>query len=97
MGSDKGSSIPDFGKYMSSSKGENKNKLFSYFMVGTMGALSAAGAKSTVQGMDAIVTAVEGHRGIAHTVALRPRESFIQRLILTSVGCRVPRQHVCLG
>ncbi|GAO17775.1 uncharacterized protein UV8b_04153 [Ustilaginoidea virens] len=49
MGSDKGSSIPDFGKYMSSSKGENKNKLFSYFMVGTMGALSAAGAKSTVQ------------------------------------------------
>jgi hypothetical protein len=50
MGSDKGSSIPDFGKYMSK-KGEGNNKLFSYFMVGTMGALSAAGAKSTVQGM----------------------------------------------
>ncbi|KAG5925515.1 hypothetical protein E4U42_004212 [Claviceps africana] len=48
MGSDKGSSIPDFSKYMNS-KGEGKNKVFSYFMVGTMGALSAAGAKSTVQ------------------------------------------------
>lgn len=50
MGSDKGSSIPDFGKYMSK-KSEGSNKLFSYFMVGTIGALSAAGAKSTVQGM----------------------------------------------
>lgn len=50
MGGSKGSSIPDFGKYMSN-KGEGKNKVFSYFMVGTMGALSAAGAKSTVQGM----------------------------------------------
>lgn len=49
MGSDKGSSIPDFSKYMNN-KGEGKNKVFSYFMVGTMGALSAAGAKSTVQG-----------------------------------------------
>ncbi|KAG6013038.1 hypothetical protein E4U54_007165 [Claviceps lovelessii] len=48
MGSDKGSSIPDFSKYMNN-KGEGKNKVFSYFMVGTMGALSAAGAKSTVQ------------------------------------------------
>ncbi|GAB0139031.1 hypothetical protein EsDP_00007248 [Epichloe bromicola] len=48
MGSDKGSSIPDFSKYMNN-KGEDKNKVFSYFMVGTMGALSAAGAKSTVQ------------------------------------------------
>lgn len=48
--SSKGNSIPDFGKYMSK-KGEGSNKLFSYFMVGTMGALSAAGAKSTVQGM----------------------------------------------
>lgn len=44
----KGNKIPDFGKYMSNSG--DKNKLFSYFMVGTMGALTAAGAKSTVQG-----------------------------------------------
>ncbi|RDA95129.1 hypothetical protein CP533_2168 [Ophiocordyceps camponoti-saundersi (nom. inval.)] len=40
--------IPDFGKYVSS-KGEGSNKLISYFMVGVMGAMTAAGAKSTVQ------------------------------------------------
>ena len=49
MGASKATSIPDFGKYMSN-KGEGNNKAFSYFMVGTMGALAAAGAKSTVQG-----------------------------------------------
>lgn len=48
-GETKGSKIPDFGKYVSGA-GENKNKLFSYFMVGALGAVSAAGAKSTVQG-----------------------------------------------
>jgi len=39
--------IPDFSKY----RGGNAqgNKLFQYFMVGTMGALTAAGAKATVQ------------------------------------------------
>ena len=41
--------IPDFSKYMSR-KGEPSNKLFSYFMAGTMGALAAAGAKATVNG-----------------------------------------------
>ncbi|MCJ1357041.1 MAG: hsp70 nucleotide exchange factor fes1 [Icmadophila ericetorum] len=40
--------IPDFKKYMSK-KGESSNKVFQYFMVGTMGALAAAGAKATVQ------------------------------------------------
>ncbi|KKA28899.1 hypothetical protein TD95_004159 [Thielaviopsis punctulata] len=40
--------IPSFGKYMSK-KPEGVNKLFGYFMVGAMGAVSAAGAKSTVQ------------------------------------------------
>lgn len=45
---DKGNKIPDFGKYMRG--GEGSNKVFQYFMVGTMGALTAAGAKSTVQG-----------------------------------------------
>jgi ubiquinol-cytochrome c reductase iron-sulfur subunit len=44
----KGNKIPDFGKYMRGSEGPNK--VFQYFMVGTMGALTAAGAKSTVQG-----------------------------------------------
>lgn len=48
-GSAKANKIPDFSKYMAKG-GEGKNKLFSYFMVGTMGALTAAGAKSTVQG-----------------------------------------------
>lgn len=43
-----GTKVPDFGKYVSNSAG--KNKLFSYFMVGAMGAVTAAGAKSTVQG-----------------------------------------------
>jgi hypothetical protein len=41
--------IPDFGHYMSK-RGEASNKVFQYFMAGTMGALAAAGAKATVQG-----------------------------------------------
>jgi len=41
--------IPSFGKYRSSS-GEEKNKVFQYFMVGTFGALASLGAKATVQG-----------------------------------------------
>lgn len=48
-GETKGSKIPDFGKYMSKNA-EGPNKLFSYFMVGAIGAMTAAGAKSTVQG-----------------------------------------------
>ncbi|KND93193.1 Cytochrome b-c1 complex subunit Rieske, mitochondrial [Tolypocladium ophioglossoides CBS 100239] len=47
-GESKGNKIPDFGKYMSKN-GEGTNKVFSYFMVGAMGAITAAGAKSTVQ------------------------------------------------
>jgi hypothetical protein len=49
MGNDKASQIPDFSKYRSKS-GTNSNLVFQYFMVGTMGALTAAGAKATVQG-----------------------------------------------
>ena len=41
--------IPSFGAYMSK-KGEMSNKTFQYFMVGTLGVLTAAGAKATVQG-----------------------------------------------
>ncbi|KAF5678821.1 cytochrome b-c1 complex subunit mitochondrial [Fusarium heterosporum] len=48
QGETKGSKIPDFGKYVSAGP-ESKNKLYSYFMVGALGAVSAAGAKSTVQ------------------------------------------------
>ncbi len=41
--------IPDFSHYRSK-RGGNNNLLLQYFMVGTMGALTAAGAKATVQG-----------------------------------------------
>lgn len=41
--------IPSFKNYMAKG-GETSNKVFSYFMVGTLGALTAAGAKATVQG-----------------------------------------------
>lgn len=47
-GETKGSKIPDFSKYAASSS-YNTNLIFQYFMVGTMGAITAAGAKSTVQ------------------------------------------------
>lgn len=40
--------IPDFSKYKASSS-PNSNLVFQYFMVGTMGAITAAGAKATVQ------------------------------------------------
>ncbi|MCJ1325639.1 hsp70 nucleotide exchange factor fes1 [Thelotrema lepadinum] len=40
--------IPNFGGYKSS-RGETSNKMFQYFMAGSFGALTAAGAKSTVQ------------------------------------------------
>lgn len=46
--SDAGSKIPDFSHYRSK-QGSNSNLVFQYFMVGTMGALTAAGAKATVQ------------------------------------------------
>ncbi len=41
--------IPSFGKYMSKNS-ETSNRVFQYFMVGSMGLLAAAGAKATVQG-----------------------------------------------
>lgn len=48
-GKSRASEVPDFGKY-ASSKGDS-NRLIQYFMVGGMGAITAAGAKSTVQGV----------------------------------------------
>lgn len=48
-GASKSETAPDFGHYLSKNKG-NSNALFGYFMVGTLGAMSAAGAKSTIQG-----------------------------------------------
>lgn len=46
--------IPDFKKYRSGSS-ETGNKMFQYFMVGTMGGISALGAKNTVQGMSILL------------------------------------------
>ncbi|KAK4110952.1 ubiquinol-cytochrome c r [Canariomyces notabilis] len=47
-GESKSTKVPNFSKYLS--KGStSSNALFSYFMVGTLGAISAAGAKSTIQ------------------------------------------------
>ncbi|KAF2427779.1 ubiquinol-cytochrome c reductase iron-sulfur subunit [Tothia fuscella] len=48
MGASPTTKIPSFGNYKSKS-GETGNKVFQYFMVGTMGAVSALGAKATVQ------------------------------------------------
>ena len=42
--------IPTFGKYRSN-RSEIGNRVFQYFMVGTFGAVTAMGAKATVQGM----------------------------------------------
>lgn len=49
--------IPSFAAYRSKS-GQDTNKVFQYFMVGTMGAITALGAKATVQGgfLDAFQT-----------------------------------------
>ncbi|TGO24059.1 hypothetical protein BPAE_0113g00160 [Botrytis paeoniae] len=45
---DRFSNIPDFSKYRSKKSG-GSNLVYQYFMVGAMGALTAAGAKATVQ------------------------------------------------
>src|SRR5204863_349155 len=42
--------IPSFKKYASSGN-ETSNKVFSYFMAGSMGLITAVGAKATVHGM----------------------------------------------
>jgi ubiquinol-cytochrome c reductase iron-sulfur subunit len=42
--------IPSFKKY-ASSRGETPNKVFSYFMAGSMGLITAVGAKATVHGI----------------------------------------------
>ncbi|KAK4189484.1 putative mitochondrial precursor of cytochrome b-c1 complex subunit Rieske [Podospora australis] len=47
-GEGKSTKIPDFSKYLSGKKSAT-NAIYSYFMVGTMGAITAAGAKSTIQ------------------------------------------------
>lgn len=51
-GSADSTKIPSFAAYRNKN-GEQSTKVFQYFMVGTMGALSALGAKATVQGKPA--------------------------------------------
>lgn len=41
--------VPDFSHY-AAKNGANKNLMYQYFMVGAMGTITAAGAKSTIQG-----------------------------------------------
>lgn len=51
--------IPSFAAYRNKG-GEAGPKMFQYFMVGTMGALSAMGAKNTVQGTYTDITPANG-------------------------------------
>lgn len=55
--------IPSFAAYRNKSGGETGPRVFSYFMVGTMGALASLGAKNTVQGKSPQQTSMElwGH------------------------------------
>lgn len=48
-GSQSTTKVPDFSHY-AAKNGANKNLMYQYFMVGAMGTITAAGAKSTIQG-----------------------------------------------
>ncbi|KAK7203150.1 ubiquinol-cytochrome c reductase iron-sulfur subunit mitochondrial precursor [Myxozyma melibiosi] len=41
--------VPDFSHYLKKGKGDDTSRVYSYFMIGSLGLLSAAGAKATVQ------------------------------------------------
>ncbi|KAK9374524.1 Rieske [2Fe-2S] iron-sulfur domain-containing protein [Lipomyces chichibuensis] len=41
--------VPDFSHYTKDGKGDDNARVYSYFMIGSLGLLSAAGAKATVQ------------------------------------------------
>jgi hypothetical protein len=51
--------IPSFKAYRSGSS-QMTNRVFQYFMVGSMGLLAAAGAKATVQGTSKSVSKARG-------------------------------------
>lgn len=48
-GSQSTTKVPDFSHY-AAKNGANKNLMYQYFMVGALGTITAAGAKSTIQG-----------------------------------------------
>ena len=78
--------IPSFKNYMSKSP-EVSNRVFQYFVVGSMGLLAAAGAKATVQGASQCTSlAVSGSRRLLYEVAANVK-----------LHHRLPRQHGCLG
>jgi ubiquinol-cytochrome c reductase iron-sulfur subunit len=41
--------VPDFSPYLKENRNSDSNRVFSYFMVGTLGVVSAAAARATVQ------------------------------------------------
>ena len=67
--------IPSFAAYRNKG-GEQSTKVFQYFMVGTMGALTAMGAKATVQGK----YATPAHTTPALPTAIAPQESALCEL-----------------
>jgi ubiquinol-cytochrome c reductase iron-sulfur subunit len=67
-GSADSTKIPSFAAYRNKN-GEQSTKVFQYFMVGTMGALSALGAKATVQGKP--VLHLRQHNGAPNLVELQ--------------------------
>lgn len=109
-GASKSTKIPSFGAYRSKS-GEEGAKVFSYFMAGTMGALSAMGAKATVQGTTPLQTTAGATDGIwtgrgTFNKRLGDQLACVQmdwghavmaivRLLILCL-CRLPRQHVRL-
>ncbi|KAF2972928.1 hypothetical protein GQX73_g576 [Xylaria multiplex] len=74
-GESKSTKIPDFSHYLNKGT-SNTNLLFSYFMVGTMGAITAAGAKSTVQGVYSTQ-----HIAIAHVAPRRPKHQIADQFL----------------
>ena len=82
--------IPSFAKYMSK-KPESSNKVFQYFMVGSMGLLTAAGAKATVQGAFRTIVYV-----MPHGKAGRQAETSIE-IEADAIPSRFSCQHVCVG
>jgi hypothetical protein len=69
-GSPDSTKIPSFAAYRNKN-GEQSTKVFQYFMVGTMGALSALGAKATVQGKHPPAEPQSGDRRASKEVELQ--------------------------
>lgn len=95
-GAQKGNEIPDFSKYVSKTPGP-KNHLYSYFMVGALGAITAAGAKSTVQGTSSlgVVGRPLGVEGRCQSV--RPPGGTNNQFSFPLVGCDAAVQLGCAG